>query len=42
MEESSFIQRAHWTKSDITFIQSRNHLSCFKQIDLLPNYYIEH
>lgn len=40
--ESSFVQRAHLTKSDITLIQSRNHLSCFKQIDLLPNCYIEH
>lgn len=40
--ESSSVQKAHLTKSDITLIQSRNHLSCFKQIDLLRNYYIEH
>lgn len=40
--ESSLVQRAHLIKSDITLIQSRNHLSCFKQIDLLSNCYTEH
>ena len=38
--EYFFVPSAHLTKSDIKLIQSGNHLSCFKQIDLWPHYYI--
>lgn len=42
VNESSFLQRAHLMKSDNKLIPSRDHLSYFKQIGLLPNYDIEH